>query len=574
MRQLEESERTYRTLAENFPDGAVGVYDSELRYDLVGGVMWEYMETDAEDLEGKTIHEVFPERIVDDIEPVFRAAVDSGETSDVLTEFEDRTLRVWAKPLRDADGEIFAGMSFAQDVTDQVEHERTLDLLDHTEQIADVGSWEIEMETQEVYWSDNLFELLGLDAEDEPPLEEALDVYVEEDRSKVEEAIETAISTKESFTVEARFERPDGEIRWLQIKGAPTIDDGDVTKIRGAVQDITVRKEREARLQATNSRLEALFNRSPDMIDVLDPDGTILDVNKRFCEELGYQEEEVIGRSIWDIDTAVDEAEVSSLLSDLAPEERRKFGGSYRRKDGSTFPVEVHLLRLDLDGKDRFLAISRDITERKKREQIRERHNEQLQRFASVVSHDLRNPLNVAQGKLAMAREEYESTHLEAVEAAIERSHALIDDLLTLAREGNRVSDIESVDLATFCERCWENVLTTGATLEVVTDRTIEADRSRLQQILENLYQNAIEHGGDDVTVTVGDLPDGFYVEDDGPGIPEEKREEVFDMGYSTAMDGTGFGLSIVKRIAEAHGWEVAVTSSAAGGARIEISGV
>lgn len=102
----------------------------------------------------------------------------------------------------------------------------------------------------------------------------------------------------------------------------------------------------------------------------------------------------------------------------------------------------------------------------------------------------------------------------------------------------------------------------------------ILADRSRLRQLLENLFRNAVEHGGDDVTVTVGELDHGFYVEDDGPGIPEEDREEVFETGYSTSDEGTGLGLCIVKEIIEAHDWEIRVIEGTDGGVRFEITGV
>ena len=102
----------------------------------------------------------------------------------------------------------------------------------------------------------------------------------------------------------------------------------------------------------------------------------------------------------------------------------------------------------------------------------------------------------------------------------------------------------------------------------------VEADYDRLCQLLENLFRNAIEHGGEDVTVRVGVLDDGFYIEDDGPGISEDVQEEVFDVGYSTSPDGTGFGLSIVKEITEAHGWKIAITEGTADGARFEITGV
>ena len=207
------------------------------------------------------------------------------------------------------------------------------------------------------------------------------------------------------------------------------------------------------------------------------------------------------------------------------------------------------------------------------REQELTRQNNRLEEFTSVVSHDLRNPLNVADGRLELVRQECDSEHLETIARAHKRMEALIDDLLILARHGETANDIDPVDLATLTENCWRNVATAEATLAVDIDRRIRADRSRLQQLLENLIRNAVEHGDEDVTVTVGELDDGFYVEDDGAGITEAERADVFDAGYSTTEDGTGFGLSIVEQVAEAHGWTVRVTDGSEGGARFEIRG-
>jgi signal transduction histidine kinase len=150
----------------------------------------------------------------------------------------------------------------------------------------------------------------------------------------------------------------------------------------------------------------------------------------------------------------------------------------------------------------------------------------------------------------------------------------LIDDLLTLARQGDAVADPKPIDLRSLVGSCWEHVATGDATLRVADDGTVRADAGRLRQLFENLFRNAVEHGSDSVTVTVGRLPDGFYVADDGPGVPADDREAVFEPGYSTASEGTGFGLNIVTRIAEDHGWEVGLTDGADGGARFEITGV
>ncbi|MFC4249073.1 response regulator [Natribaculum luteum] len=209
----------------------------------------------------------------------------------------------------------------------------------------------------------------------------------------------------------------------------------------------------------------------------------------------------------------------------------------------------------------------------REREHELERQNNRLDEFASVVSHDLRNPLNVAHGRLELAMEECESEHLDHVARAHERMVTLIDDLLTLAREGAHASDREVVHLEELSVNCWQNVDTADATLTTETTREIQADRSRLQQLLENLMRNAVEHGGD-VTVTVGELDDGFYVEDDGPGIPEEARADVFKNRYSTSEDGTGLGLGIVTRVVEAHDWGIRVTEGSRSGARFEITNV
>jgi signal transduction histidine kinase len=197
-----------------------------------------------------------------------------------------------------------------------------------------------------------------------------------------------------------------------------------------------------------------------------------------------------------------------------------------------------------------------------------------LEEFASVVAHDLRNPLNVAQARLELAENECQSDHLDTAANNIERSFHLIDDMLTLARQGQQVSEMEPIDMAAFVESCWDNVETVNANLVADIETTIQADSGRLAQLLENLIRNAVEHGTDDVTVRVGSLPDGFYVVDDGPGIPEADRETVFEPGHSESEAGTGFGLAIVRRIAHAHDWDVQITEGADGGARFEITGV
>jgi signal transduction histidine kinase len=217
------------------------------------------------------------------------------------------------------------------------------------------------------------------------------------------------------------------------------------------------------------------------------------------------------------------------------------------------------------------------------------RKNERLEEFASIVSHDLRNPLNVLQGSLDLAEETGDPEQFTACRRAAARMEGLIDDVLTLARQGETVEDPLRVRLAGIVEESWASVRTDGATLRIETDRVVLADESRLRQVVENLARNVVEHGStgsragpDDavehasagVVVTVGDLDDGFYVEDDGLGIPPEERDRILEHGFSTSEEGTGFGLAIVERIVEAHGWTIDLSESDDGGARFEIRGV
>jgi PAS domain S-box-containing protein len=219
----------------------------------------------------------------------------------------------------------------------------------------------------------------------------------------------------------------------------------------------------------------------------------------------------------------------------------------------------------------------RDISDRRARQEL-ERQNERLDEFASLVSHDLRNPLTVAEGYLSLVREFDDSDDLARVAEAHDRMYDLIEDLLTLARGGNTVGETVSVSLAETARSAWHSVGTGEATLDVVGDVTLDGDPDRLQNLFENLYRNAMEHAsvgsdGEDRTprITVGPLERGFFVEDDGPGIPDAERESVFESGYTTTRSGTGFGLAIVEGICEAHGWSVSLRDADGGGARFEV---
>jgi signal transduction histidine kinase len=232
-----------------------------------------------------------------------------------------------------------------------------------------------------------------------------------------------------------------------------------------------------------------------------------------------------------------------------------------------------------------------------------ERQVDRLEEFASVVSHDLRSPLTVAKGNMELIgdNDAVDEELIAHIEFAHDRMSEIIEDSLALARGGNEVTDPEPVELKELATQAWQTVGGDDETLTVDTELRLDADPERLLRLLENLFRNGIEHGaegddsddgdpiaaglpddyGDDepadsvldgLSITVGRLSgdEGFYVADNGDGIPEDEREDIFEAGVSSSGTGSGLGLAIVRRIAQAHGWTVSVTDADGGGARFE----
>lgn len=335
--------------------------------------------------------------------------------------------------------------------------------------------------------------------------------------------------------------------------------------------DITERKRQEERFQT-------LIEHSTDLITLLDVNGDFLFQSPSVERHLGYDTDEIIGDNAFEYVHPEDRDEVMRVFYEGVenPSRLPTVEFRFKHKDGSWRWLEsLGNNQLDNPAVEAFVVNSRDITDRKQREEELRRQNERLDKVSSVISHDLRNPLTVADGYLEMARQECEVKELDTIENSLERMETIINGTLTLARQGQTIGEFEPIDIHQLGRMCWGTVSTGGGDLEVVDAFTIKGDTDRVRQILENLFRNAAKYGGDNVYVEVGTIDaDGFYVADDGPGIDEDERAEVFEPGYTTSSSSTGFGLAIVKEIVEAHGWEIAITESELGGARFDIVGV
>ncbi|WP_229126403.1 response regulator [Halapricum desulfuricans] len=223
---------------------------------------------------------------------------------------------------------------------------------------------------------------------------------------------------------------------------------------------------------------------------------------------------------------------------------------------------------------DGFVVIARDISALKSKQQELQQQNEHLKDVRQVITHDLRNPINVAADSLALYFQTEDDRYLNKVSDALERMDTLLDGISSLPDEPTNIGETEQISLKDVVTSAWKMIESDRAELRVVDSKEFEAEPGRLQQVFENLAKNAIEHSDGHVTVEVGTTDEGFYFQDDGPGIPAEERDKVFKSGYSTEPDHTGLGLNIVKQIALGHGWEIDITDGKDGGTCFEFSGV
>lgn len=318
----------------------------------------------------------------------------------------------------------------------------------------------------------------------------------------------------------------------------------------------------------TSADYRRLLMEIDDAIAFREADGTVTFSNESFRRIVGV---DPVGE---DIGTAL------SSVPELAQRVRDSEGGvAAVEAGGETRYYDVSLYSTDVPAQGQ-LILFHDVTHRYEHQRQLEAQNERLDQFASLVSHDLRNPLDVAMGRTNAAAEAADDPalrdHLDSAQCALQRMKSIITNVLVLARRGEDIAEATPTSLEAVSERAWRMVETDQATLQVRASVEIEANTEGLVRVFENLFRNAVEHAGPEVTVSVGPLADGtgFYVEDDGPGIPKSLQGSVCEPGEASDNGGTGLGLAIVEAISEAHGWEVTICESADGGARFEFSGV
>jgi PAS domain S-box-containing protein len=356
--------------------------------------------------------------------------------------------------------------------------------------------------------------------------------------------------------------------------------------------DITERKKHQRSVESARTKLRQIIDLIPDPLYVKNRHDVVQLSNEANAQLHGMTPDEIEGKRERKFEPDVEN------IKDF-DKYRRREREVIETGESTTFEEELtdtdgeeHVFkttripfRTEDSDEDAVLGYARDVTDRKEYEQELEQANAKLEKFAGVVSHDLRNPLNAAQLRLDLVEED-DGEHVASAQQSLDRMEQIIEDVLTLSRAGNTVDDPKQISLADVVRESWDTAKTERAEIEVDLPEhvTITADRARLKHVFENLFRNAVEHNDPRLQIRVGLIESssptddtsasGFFIEDTGRGIPKDEREEIFDHGYSSTDEGTGFGLSIVSDVVDAHNWDISVTESETCGARFEITGV
>ena len=482
---------------------------------------------------------------------------------------------------------------------------RNLDRLGFALEAAKAGWWEWDLATNENRWSPELYRLYGLDPAAVSPSYAAWRSTIHpDDVVRVEAAVAETVGRRGEISFEWRVTTANGTERWLLSQGKPQLgEDGRPVRYLGIVIDVTEPKATTESLRESEERFRSLVEQAADAVFVHDFDGRFITVNRQACESLGYTRDELLGMSVTDVELDFDLRGAQDVWARVETEQPFTISGHQRRKDGSVFPVEVRFGRYEMGGRQHFVGLVRDITERVDAEQavresreqlqllnadlearVRERteqlseSNGELEAFSYSVSHDLRAPLRAINGFARMLADRHatgldgEGRRLLGVirQNALQMAQ-LIDDLLAFSRAGRAEVRRVPIDVRSLVDTVWAEVVPADAAarpeLKVEPLPVAFGDPALLHQILVNLLSNAVkfsarsgrprvevrgERRGDENVYTVADNGVGFDMEYAG------KLFKVFQRLHSqTDFPGTGVGLALVHRIATRHGGRV-----------------
>ncbi|QFU84866.1 PAS domain S-box protein (plasmid) [Natronorubrum aibiense] len=603
-RALERSEQRYRTLANHFPNGAVTLFDDDLKYTLLAGQGFEQISIDPDEAAGRSVGEVWGEDIAETLEPMYRDAL-AGDDRTVELSYEGREWMVHAVPITDEEGTVFAGMAMVQDITEQKEHERYLrdakSQLEAATEAGAIGTWEWDVQNDEMIVGQSFARTFGVDpdaAQQGVSLDQFIDAVHENDRERVVAQIEDTIETCGEYESEYRVWNADGELRWVVARGRVECDDdGSALTFPGALTDITERKHAELERQRTMEQLETLVDILPIGVVVADANGSLIRANDTAREIWGgdvFDAESITEYdkypAVWadtDEPVTLDDWTMSQVLHGAEVTEPNIYEIS--AFDGEQRIIMEHgmPIRDEYGDVSRAVVTLTDITERREYQRKLEESNERLEQFAYAASHDLQEPLRMVTSYLQLLEKRYDDAFDEdgeeflefAVDGA-ERMREMIGGLLEYSRVETRGDPFEPTDLNALLDDVLVDLQLQieGNDAEITAEDLprVEGDAGQLRQVLQNLLSNALTYSGDEpprVHVSAHRRRGKWVISvaDDGIGINPENQDRiftVFDRLHSREeYDGTGIGLALCERIVERHGGDIWVDSEPGEGA-------
>jgi PAS domain S-box-containing protein len=453
---------------------------------------------------------------------------------------------------------------------------------------ASLGIWDWHVPTDEVSWNDQWMTILGEDpAAVDPTFDFWRDRLHPDDAAAVLSGIEAHLAGETpQFESEHRLRTADDEWLWVRDVGQVVewTDEGEPARAVGLTQDIDDRKRAETTVETANDRLRQVIDLVPDLVFVKNRQGKYLLANEATAAAYGYSPEEVEGQTEAELIPDLDESE-SFREDDLAViesgEPRFIAEEELTTADGETRILETTKIPFEPAGTDQdaVLGYARDITELKNYERTLESQRDNLDVLNQIVRHDIRNDLQLVVAYADMVREDldgqaadYLDQVLNAARDAIEITMTAGDVTEVMLQDG---VDQQPVRLRPTLQSEIDAARSTHESALIRTDGPIPDVRVRADEMLEsvfrNLLQNAVAHNDTDlpqvaVSATVDADTVSVEIADNGPGIPDARKEEIFEEGaQGLESSGTGLGLYLVQTLVERYGGDVSVRDRTGG---------
>lgn len=575
--ERKEREQRYKRLTERIRSGYYAL-DNDWEFTYWNDVLAERHGTPAREVIGETIWEQYPEIAETDMSEALRGAMESGEQTSC--EFYYEKMDYWTELQVYPDENGISVLS--TEITDRKEREQELTrnrkFLKQTQNVANIGGWEIDLRADTLTWTDEVYNIFGKSMQFEPTVQKAIELFHAEDQEKIQNAVERVTTNGEPYDVEVRIVRPGGEVRWTRTRGEPKYEDGEIVGALGTFQDITSRKEREQELKRHQNVIQAV----DDGVYALDEEGHFELVNDAMSELTGYDTEALLGEHTSHIksDAVVERAEsvVRSMVFNEREENEATLELEIQRDDDSEFPAEDHMTLLWDDDGERFegtAGIIRNITERKAREQELQTTNKQLEVLNRILRHDIQNDVQVIEAWARKLQSELPETYQDEVQRIV-RTNESIKELTQNGREliqsfTQEETETEPVRLDNVIEGELNSARSRYSDAEFTVDGplpvTVVSANGTLSSVVRNLLNNAVQHNRDQAVVTIRVEQDGdavrLLVIDNGPGVPDDQNEEIFGKGErGLESDGTGIGLYLVNQLVQSYGGDVWVENS------------